>query len=370
MVAVNQLKLKKKAWALVHKSESGWNLLIDDDHHFFKLPQIKDSGTRNPLSKPILSCRDLGVHHWLFSSDPSPEYLMPILTSSNWVRTYHTPGCKVDERHLEDEKVLVRQYRKDTWPINSPSLHSTTSHWCLVHPDLQGLLRNRKKGVAQKRVDAMMTWCIDCGSMYHSWSDSVYLPHPPLSVPRSNNPLVASLPVDMDPRQARRTLQKVGQQPSVPKDQGETRNPSGNPRLLNLAGSRDGEDLRPLPDNQRKWDYLLPPSDSYVRLHSNRWQEKTDGIQVTKKIYDVWLPTLFKRISSVIYELPPDIDFEFSQDSELGESGLSQGLESQHIYDKSRQSSRAPSHNISPETSSSQNIERRPLRSQGKGKDL
>jgi hypothetical protein len=49
------------------------------------------------------------------------------------------------------------------------------------------------------------------------------------------------------------------------------------------------------------------------------------------------MPTHLKRICSVIDKLPPDPDFEVSQQSEPGESGLSQGLESHHLSDQSSQ---------------------------------
>jgi hypothetical protein len=42
------------------------------------------------------------------------------------------------------------------------------------------------------------------------------------------------------------------------------------------------------------------------------------------------MPAQFKRICSVIDDLPSDVQFE-SQESDLGESGLSQGLESHHL---------------------------------------
>jgi hypothetical protein len=38
---------------------------------------------------------------------------------------------------------------------------------------------------------------------------------------------------------------------------------------------------------------------------------------LTKNAYDVWMPTHLKRICSVIDQLPPDVDFEVSQGSEL-----------------------------------------------------
>ncbi len=49
-----------------------------------------------------------------------------------------------------------------------------------------------------------------------------------------------------------------------------------------------------------------------------------------KNVYDVWMPTHFARIRSVIDELPPDIAFEVSERSGSCVSeatGLSQGVE-------------------------------------------
>jgi hypothetical protein len=49
----------------------------------------------------------------------------------------------------------------------------------------------------------------------------------------------------------------------------------------------------------------------------------------TKNVYDVWMLIYFKRICPVIDQLPPDLDFEVSQVSELQfteASGLSQEL--------------------------------------------
>jgi hypothetical protein len=77
-------------------------------------------------------------------------------------------------------------------------------------------------------------------------------------------------------------------------------------------------------------------------------KEKWTAYKFTKNVYDIWMPTHFKRICSVIDELPPDVDFEVS---ELGGSGLSQGLESHHLSNQSSQSSHVPSRDISPDTS-------------------
>jgi hypothetical protein len=98
-------------------------------------------------------------------------------------------------------------------------------------------------------------------------------------------------------------------------------------------------------------------------------KEKWTAYQFTKNVYDVWMPTHFKRICSVIDELPPDLDFEVSQLSEPEESGLSQVLDGHHLSDQSShgaaflldednsQSSRVGSRDVTPDTSQSQRIE-------------
>jgi hypothetical protein len=43
------------------------------------------------------------------------------------------------------------------------------------------------------------------------------------------------------------------------------------------------------------------------------------------------MPTHLKRICSVVDTLLPNLDFEVILQSEAGESGLSQGLESHHL---------------------------------------
>ncbi|TVY83402.1 hypothetical protein LSUE1_G002964 [Lachnellula suecica] len=97
-------------------------------------------------------------------------------------------------------------------------------------------------------------------------------------------------------------------------------------------------------------------------------KEKWTAYKFTKNVYDKWMPTHLKRICSIIDELPPDLDFEVSQQSEPGESGLSQGLESHHLSDQTchdaaslgeadSQSSRVESREVTPDTSLSQRIE-------------
>jgi hypothetical protein len=63
-------------------------------------------------------------------------------------------------------------------------------------------------------------------------------------------------------------------------------------------------------------------------------KEKWTAYKFTKTIYDVWMPVHFKRLCSVIDAIPPGIQFELSEGSELqfpSSSGLSQGLESHHL---------------------------------------
>lgn len=46
-------------------------------------------------------------------------------------------------------------------------------------------------------------------------------------------------------------------------------------------------------------------------------KEKWTAYKFTKNVYDVWTPTHPKRICSAIEQLPPDINFDVSQKSEL-----------------------------------------------------
>ncbi|KAJ8058420.1 hypothetical protein OCU04_012609 [Sclerotinia nivalis] len=88
----------------------------------------------------------------------------------------------------------------------------------------------------------------------------------------------------------------------------------------------------------------------------------------TKNIYDIWIPIHLKRICSVIDDIPSDLNFEVSQQSEPGESGLSQVLGSHNIFEQTSynaaslkenddQSSRIVSRHITPEPLLSHEIE-------------
>lgn len=66
-----------------------------------------------------------------------------------------------------------------------------------------------------------------------------------------------------------------------------------------------------------------------VDFTSEEGKDKWTAYKFTKNVYDLWMPTHLKRICSVIDQLPPGLDFEVSQESELQfpeASGLSQEL--------------------------------------------
>ena len=101
-------------------------------------------------------------------------------------------------------------------------------------------------------------------------------------------------------------------------------------------------------------------------------KEKWTAYKFTKNVYDIWMPTHFKRICSIVDELPSDLDFELSQQSELQfpeESGLSQELGDHYLSHQSNadsaslleeddsQSSLSGSRDMTPNTSLSQRTE-------------
>jgi hypothetical protein len=63
-------------------------------------------------------------------------------------------------------------------------------------------------------------------------------------------------------------------------------------------------------------------------------KEKWTAYKFTKNVYNIWMPTHFKRICSVIDELPPNINFEVSE-LQSERSGLSQVFEDQSLSQQS-----------------------------------
>jgi hypothetical protein len=95
-------------------------------------------------------------------------------------------------------------------------------------------------------------------------------------------------------------------------------------------------------------------------------KEKWTVYKFTKNVYDIWMPTYLKRIYLVIDDLP--LDFKVSQQSKAGESRLSQGLKSHHLFNQTShdaasldeadsQSSHVGSRDVTPNTSLSQRME-------------
>jgi hypothetical protein len=60
-------------------------------------------------------------------------------------------------------------------------------------------------------------------------------------------------------------------------------------------------------------------------------KDKWAAYKFTKNVYDIWMPTHFKRIYLVINQVPPDINFEVSKLQSLEASRLSQVLEDQSL---------------------------------------
>lgn len=65
-------------------------------------------------------------------------------------------------------------------------------------------------------------------------------------------------------------------------------------------------------------------------------RERWTAYQFTVNVYETWVPMHLKRICSVIDMLPSNVSFEVPPQSELGEGGLSEGLESYNLSDQSR----------------------------------
>jgi hypothetical protein len=108
--------------------------------------------------------------------------------------------------------------------------------------------------------------------------------------------------------------------------------------ILGFSISHDHETVRiyghyPVIDGDKTTFYRHPIKK--LDFTSEEGKEKWASYKFTKNIYDIWMPTHLKRICSAVDELPPDLDFEVSQQTELGESGLSQDLGSLHLSDQS-----------------------------------
>ena len=112
-------------------------------------------------------------------------------------------------------------------------------------------------------------------------------------------------------------------------------------------------------------------------------KEKWTAYKFTKNVYDIWMPSHFQRICSVIEEFPWDVNFELSQQSELQfteASGLSRQLETYSMQSfassqsslevAENQSSFVDAQNITPNTSVNESGRvKRPRRDRGHGRN-
>lgn len=144
-------------------------------------------------------------------------------------------------------------------------------------------------------------------------------------------------------------------------------------KILAFSISHDHRTVRiyghyPIIDGKKTTFYRHPIKE--FSFTSEEGKDKWVSYRFTKNVYDLWMPTHLKRICSVIDELPPDVDFEVSEQPEQKESGLSQSLESHHLsrqssqdgaslldYANSSQSSRTGSRDVTPDTSLSHRAE-------------
>ncbi len=99
-------------------------------------------------------------------------------------------------------------------------------------------------------------------------------------------------------------------------------------QILSFSVSHDHQSVRiygyyPVIDGKEAKYYRHPIRNfSFTELDG---KEKWAAYQFTKNVYDTWMPDHFKRICSVIDQLPSKVDFDIQALSES--TGLSQGLE-------------------------------------------
>ncbi|KAL5316341.1 hypothetical protein ACEPPN_015386 [Leptodophora sp. 'Broadleaf-Isolate-01'] len=141
-------------------------------------------------------------------------------------------------------------------------------------------------------------------------------------------------------------------------------------QILAFSISHDHRTVRiyghyPVIDGEKTTFYRHPIKE--FSFTSEEGKDKWTSYKFTKNVYDIWMPTHLKRICSVIDKLPSDLNFEVSEQSEPGESGLSQGLESHYLSDQSSHDAAALleeadsqsscAGDVTPDTSMSQRIE-------------
>ena len=80
-------------------------------------------------------------------------------------------------------------------------------------------------------------------------------------------------------------------------------------------------------------------------------KEKWTAYRFTRNVYDIWMPTHLKRICSAIDDLPPDLNFELSQQAEASQEGPELEAQLSQQSGASSQSSFVNSQDVTPTTS-------------------
>ncbi|RMD41992.1 hypothetical protein DV735_g3134, partial [Chaetothyriales sp. CBS 134920] len=83
-------------------------------------------------------------------------------------------------------------------------------------------------------------------------------------------------------------------------------------------------------------------------------RDKWTAYKFTKNVYETWMPAHLERLCSAIDAIPPDINFEISEGSNLqfsSSSGLSQSVESHQLSDSGATGDDETSQEVTPETS-------------------
>lgn len=110
-----------------------------------------------------------------------------------------------------------------------------------------------------------------------------------------------------------------------------------NREILGFSVSHDHRSVRiyghyPVIKGKDTTYYRYPIHDFSITALDGK--EKWTAYKFTKNVYDIWMPAHFKRLCSIIDQLPTNLSFGLSEHSGQ-ESGLSQGLQSYNLSQQS-----------------------------------
>ena len=109
----------------------------------------------------------------------------------------------------------------------------------------------------------------------------------------------------------------------------------------------------PIIDREKTSFYRHPIKEFSFTSEDGR--DKWTSYKFIKNVYDIWMPTHLKRICSVIDKLPSDLDFEVSQQSDIGD--LDQPSHDAASLQEEADSRSSCVEDITPNTSMSERIE-------------